>query len=65
MKRIFGRWIIPDWKTMSSQEKLKLKRLCLVPLFAYGIYKFLSHYALTLLIMLGIYYTYMWWKRRK
>ena len=65
MKRVFGRWIISDWKTMSPQEKITFKRLCLVPLFAYGVFIFLNRYSLTILVLLGIYFIYKNFKRKK
>ena len=65
MKRVFGRWIISDWKTMSPQEKITVKRLCLVPLFAYGIFIFLNRYSLTILVLLGTYFIYKHFKRKK
>ena len=64
MKKIF-QWKDLNWKNMSPEQRLTFKRLCLVPLFAYGVYIFLSHYALTLLIMLGIYYAYKWFEKSK
>ncbi|AAP99496.1 hypothetical protein EV11_0640 [Prochlorococcus sp. SS52] len=65
MKRVFGRWIIPSWASMSSQEKLQCKRFCLLPLFAYGVLIFLNKYALTLLIMLLIYFAYQYFEKKK
>ena len=55
MKRIFGRWLIFDWQTMSSQEKLRFKRLCLMPLLAYAAYIFLRLYT-PVLVLVGVGY---------
>tara|TARA_Y100001968_G_scaffold145036_1_gene132473 strand:- start:348 stop:551 length:204 start_codon:yes stop_codon:yes gene_type:complete len=63
MKKIF-QWQDINWKTMTPQERLNFKRLCLMPLFVYGIYIFLNRYALTFLIMLGIYFAYKWFEKR-
>jgi len=55
---VFGRWIIPDWNSMSTKKKVEFKRLCLVPFLAYGIYIVLSNYGLAILLLFAIYYTY-------
>ena len=63
MKKIF-QWKDLKWANMSDQEKLQFKRLLLMPLFVYGIYTFLNSYAINILIILGIYYSYKYIKKR-
>ncbi len=65
MKRIFGRWIISDWKSMSIQDRLTFKRLCMVPLFAYLVFAFLHRVSLTLFILLFAFLLYNYFQRNK
>ena len=63
MKKIF-QWKDLNWKLMTPEQRINFKRVCLLPLFVYGIYIFLDRYAVSILIMLIIYYLYKLFSRR-
>ena len=65
MKRVFQWKRYLDWKTLSSQEKLLVKRLLLVPVIAYFVFGLIHQYALTLILLLGGYLAYKKFEKGK
>tara|TARA_Y100001968_G_C19388324_1_gene734118 strand:- start:760 stop:966 length:207 start_codon:yes stop_codon:yes gene_type:complete len=58
MKRVFQWRRYLNWKGLSSQEKLSIKRLFFVPIIAYFIIAFIHQYAFTLIILIIGYVAY-------
>ena len=58
MKRIFQWQRFLDWKGLTTQEKLTVKRLFFVPLIAYLLIAFIKQYSLTIIILILGYLAY-------
>ena len=56
IKKIFQWREYLNWKKMTTQQKINLKRACLFPLAAYIIYTFLIEFTYPILIILFICY---------
>ena len=65
MKKIFQWEDYLNWKRMSAEQKINLKRACLFPFFAYFVYFFLNQYAVSILIIFGIYFLLRFKNRNK
>lgn len=65
MKKIFQWEDYLNWKRMSAEQKINLKRACLFPFFAYIVYFFLNQYAVSILIIFGIYFLLRFKNRNK
>ena len=55
LKKIFQLEDYFNWKEMSVQQKINLKRACLFPILVYVVYNFLTEYTYAILIILLIY----------
>jgi len=55
LKKIFQWEEYLNWRKMSAQQKINLKRACLFPLLAIIVYNFLSKFTYAILILLSIY----------
>tara|TARA_Y100001968_G_scaffold324181_1_gene363026 strand:- start:113 stop:319 length:207 start_codon:yes stop_codon:yes gene_type:complete len=58
MKRVFQWRRYLDWKNLSSQEKVSVKRLLFVPVVAYFVIAFIHHYAFSLIFLIGGFLAY-------
>ena len=56
LKKIFQLEDYFNWKEMSVQQKINLKRACLFPLLALIVYNFLSNFTYAILIILSFYF---------
>ena len=65
MKRVFqwGRYL--NWKNLSSQEKLTLKRLLFIPIIAYFLLGLISRYSFALICCIGGYLLYQMFSNGK
>ena len=55
LKKIFQWEEYLNWRKMSAQQKINLKRACLFPILAIIVYNFLSKFTYAILILLSIY----------
>ena len=55
LKKIFQWEDYLDWRKMSAQQKINLKRACLFPFLALIIYNFLSKFTYAILLLVCIY----------
>ena len=55
LKKIFQWKEYLNWRNMSPQQKINLKRACLFPFFALFVYKFLSEFTYAILLLVCIY----------
>ena len=65
MKKIFQWEEYLNWKNMSKEQKLNLKRACLFPFLVYVVYVFLLQYSLAILLLLGLYFLIRFKNRNK
>ena len=65
MKKIFQWEEYLNWKNMSKEQKLNLKRAGLFPFLVYIVYVFLNQYTLAILILLGLYFLIRFKNRNK
>ena len=65
MKKIFQWNDYLNWKKMSLDQKINFKRACLFPFLVYVVYFFLLEYAISILILIGIYYLVRFKNRKK
>ena len=65
MKKIFQWEEYLNWKKMTKEQKLNLKRACLFPFFVYIVYVFLNQYSLAILLLLGVYFLIRFKNRNK
>ena len=56
IKKIFQWEEYLNWRNMSKEQKLNLKRACLFPFLVYIVYVFLNRYSLAILLLLVIYF---------
>ena len=55
LKKIFQWEEYLNWRTMSAQQKINLKRACLFPILAIIVFNFLSKFTYAILILVFIY----------
>ena len=55
LKKIFQWEEYLNWRKMSVQQKINLKRACLFPFFAIIVFNFLNKFTYAILILLCIY----------
>ena len=65
MKKIFQWREYLNWKNMTSDQKINLKRACLFPFLVYVVYVFLLKYSMAILLLIGIYYLVRFTNRKK
>ena len=65
MKKIFQWREYLNWKNMTSDQKINLKRACLFPFLVYLVYFFLLKYSIAILLIIGIYYLIRFKSRKK
>ena len=65
MKKIFQWEDYLNWKKMSPDQKLNLKRACLFPFLVYIVYLFLDKYSVSILLIIGIYFIIRFKNRNK
>ena len=65
MKKIFQWREYLNWKKMTSNQKINLKRAFLFPFLVYLVYVFLLKYSMAILIFIGIYYLVRFKNRNK
>ena len=56
IKKIFQWQEYLSWKKMTSNQKLNFKRACLFPILAYLVFRFLSDFTYSILLIIGIYF---------
>ena len=55
LKKIFQWEDYLNWRNMSDQQKVNLKRACLFPFLALIVYKFLSEFTYAILLLVCFY----------
>tara|TARA_Y100001978_G_scaffold129100_1_gene115284 strand:- start:494 stop:730 length:237 start_codon:yes stop_codon:yes gene_type:complete len=65
LKKIFQWEEYLNWRKMSPQQKINLKRACLFPFFALFVYKFLSEFTYAILLLVCFYLLLRLRNRRK
>ena len=55
LKKIFQWEDYLNWRKMSAQQKINLKRACLFPFLALIVYNFLSEFTYAILLLVCIY----------
>ena len=55
LKKIFQLEDYMNWRKMSAQQKINLKRACLFPFFAIIVYNFLTQFTYAILLLVSIY----------
>ena len=55
LKKIFQWEEYLNWRKMSAQQKINLKRACLFPFFAIIVYNFLTKFTYAILLLVCIY----------
>ena len=65
LKKIFQWEDYLNWRKMSLEQKINLKRACLFPFFALIVYNFLSKYTYAILLLVGIYLLIRFRNRRR
>ena len=65
MKRIFQWRRYLEWKELSFQEKLAVKRLLFVPIAAYFLFTFINQYTFTLVFLICLYFAYKKFEKGK
>ena len=55
LKKIFQWEDYLNWRKMSTQQKINLKRACLFPLLALIVYNFLSEFTYAILLLICVY----------
>ena len=65
MKKIFQWEDYLSWKRMSKEQKINFKRACFFPFFAYIVYFFLNQYAVSILMIFGLYFLLRFKNRNK
>tara|TARA_B100000900_G_C20200921_1_gene561808 strand:+ start:221 stop:457 length:237 start_codon:yes stop_codon:yes gene_type:complete len=56
MRKIFQWKEYLNWKELSPNQKINLKRALLFPFLAYFVYSFLTEFTFSILIILAIYF---------
>ena len=65
LKKIFQWEEYLNWRKMSEQQKINLKRACLFPFFAFIVYNFLTKFTYAILLLVCIYLLVRLKNRRK
>ena len=65
LKKIFQWEDYLNWRKMSTQQKINLKRALLFPFFALIIYNFLSDFTYAILLLIFIYLLIRYRNRRR
>ena len=65
LKKIFQWEEYLNWRKMSAQQKINLKRACLFPFLAIIVYNFLTKFTYAILILVCIYLLIRWKNRRR
>jgi len=65
LKKIFQWEEYLNWRTMSAQQKINLKRGLLFPFLAIIVYNFLTKFTYAILILVCIYLLIRWKNRRR
>ena len=65
LKKIFQWEEYLNWRKMSAQQKINLKRACLFPLLAIIVYNFLTKFTYAILLLVCIYLLIRIKNRRK
>ena len=65
LKKIFQWEEYLNWRKMSVQQKINLKRACLFPFFALIVYNFLSKFTYAILLLVCIYLLIRFKNRRR
>ena len=65
LKKIFQWEDYLNWRKMSAQQKINLKRALLFPFFALIIYNFLSDFTYAILLLIFIYLLIRYRNRRR
>jgi len=65
MKKIFQWEEYLNWRKMSKEQKLNLKRASLFPFLVYVVYVFLNQYSIAILLLLGLYFLIRFKNRNK
>ena len=65
MKKIFQWEEYLNWKKMSKDQKLNIKRAFLFPFLVYIVYVFLNQFSIAILLLLGIYFLVRFKNRNK
>ncbi len=65
LKKIFQWEDYLNWRKMSAQQKINIKRFCLFPFLALIVYNFLSKFTYSILLIMCIYLFIRFKNRRK
>ena len=65
LKKIFQWEEYLNWRKMSTQQKINLKRACLFPFLAIIVYNFLAKFTYAILLLVSIYLLIRFKNRRK
>ncbi len=65
LKKIFQWEEYLNWRKMSAQQKINLKRACLFPLLAIIVYNFLNKFTYAILLLVFIYLLIRFKNRRR
>jgi len=65
LKKIFQWEEYLNWRKLSAQQKINLKRACLFPLLAIIVYNFLNRFTYAILLLVCIYILIRLKNRRK
>ena len=65
LKKIFQWQDYLNWRKMSAQQKLNLKRACLFPFLAIIVYNFLTKFTYAILLLVSIYLLIRFKNRRR
>ena len=65
LKKIFQLEDYYSWHKMSAQQKINLKRACLFPFLALIVYRFLSEFTYSILLLVIIYLLIRFRNRRR
>jgi len=65
LKKIFQWQDYLNWRTMSAQQKINLKRVCLIPFLAIFVYNFLNKFTYAILLLIFIYFLVRFKNRRR
>ena len=65
LKKIFQWEEYLNWRKMSLQQKINLKRACLFPFLALIVYNFLSKFTYAILLLVCFYMLIRWNNRRR
>ena len=65
LKKIFQWEDYLNWRKMSAQQKINLKRACLFPFLAIIVYNFLTNFTYAILLLIFIYLLIRFKNRRR